>query len=110
MSWANSCVISTLLNEDCAIKEIMAPSNSRTLVFIFFATYSITSLLIDTPSLYNLFFNIEIRVSKFGNWSSADKPHLNLERSRCSMSCISTGALSDVRTTCLPFWCKWLNI
>ena len=37
ISFANSIVTSSLLNEDCAINEIMAPSSSLILLFIFFA-------------------------------------------------------------------------
>ena len=110
ISLAKSIVISALLNDDWAIREIIAPSNSLTFVFIFLATYSIISWLISTPSRYNLFFNIDILVSKSGNCSSAERPHLNLYNKRCSISCISTGALSDVNITCLPFWWSWLKI
>ena len=103
---ARSMVISFLLNEDCAINEMIAPSSSLTFVLMFLATNSIISSGISTPSRYNLFFNIETRVSKSGFCNSADSPHLKRDNKRCSMSCISTGALSLVKITCLPFWCK----
>ena len=49
-SFANSTVISALLNEDWAIKEIIAPSSSLTLELIFFATNS-TSLDDDAKAI-----------------------------------------------------------
>ena len=96
-------LISTRLKEDCAINEMIAPSNSRTLVLIFLATYSMISSFMVTPSLNSLFFRIEILVSKSGTCNSADKPHLNRDNNLCSMSCMSTGALSEVIITCFPF-------
>jgi len=36
-------------------------------------------------------------------YNSAESPHLKRDNKRCSISCISTGALSLVKITCLPF-------
>ena len=66
ISFAKPRVISFLLNDDCAIRDIIAPSSSLTLVFIFFAIYSTTSSDISTLSLSSLFFTIETLVSKSG--------------------------------------------
>ncbi|MCY1535939.1 hypothetical protein D9M68_713690 [compost metagenome] len=99
---ASARSISFLFRVDCANRDTIAPSSSRTLLSILCATYSITSEGSSIPSPYIFFFRIAIRVSRSGTCRSADKPHLKRLSKRSSRPARSFGALSEVRMTCLP--------
>lgn len=62
------------------------------------------------PSRRILLRRIFFLSSTSGFSSSATKPHLKRVRRRSSIPCSITGARSEVRISCLPFWCRWLKI
>ena len=65
---------------------------------------------IFNPSLSVLLSKIAFLVSKSGFSISADNPHLKRVSKRSSNPSNSAGFLSQVIISCLPDWCKWLNI
>ena len=95
---------------ECAIRLLRVPSSSLTLPVTLSARYLRISSFISIPFLRLLSLSIDILVSKVGGKSSAESPHLNLESRRLSNPFISTGALSEVRISCFPSCCNWLNI
>ena len=76
---------------------MIAPSNSLPLVLMFLATYLLYYNRVVTPSLNNLFLSIDIEF-QIRDLQLNDS-FMNLESKRCSISCISTGALSEVTIT-----------
>ena len=110
ISFTTSTVRSLWLNVAWASKEIIAPSNSRTLLLTYLQIYSNTSSEKSIPSLCALKRAISIRVSKSGAFISADNPQRKRESKRSSKPLNSAGERSDVKINCFPDWCKWLNI